>query len=127
MSSKTYLVLAAVVTMTASAAAGHAASQPLNGVGRVVVQVRVPVGDLDLTSEAGADTLLQRVRVAAARLCRPAAESGISYPDAARAQRACRDRALTNAVAAISSPVVQARYADQGRPHAVKVVAEAQP
>lgn len=110
----------------AAAASGPARSQPLDGKGRVVVQVRVPYGDLDLTNEAGAETLLKRVRWAAVRACGPAPSGGVAAVAEARTQRACRVQAVERAVAQVDSPVVQARYA-ASRPPKPVTVAQARP
>jgi UrcA family protein len=127
LSNRTSLVLAVVITMTASvAASGSARAWPHDGRERVVTQVRIPLGDLDLTREAGAGTLLKRIRVAAARACGPVVIGGVAVAEEARAQRACRDQAVSRAVAQVDAPVVQALYAASKPPKPV-TVAQARP
>ena len=127
MSKHTSILLAVVVTMTAGAAAsGPAWSEPLAGRNRVVTQVRVPLGDLDLSNEVGAETLLKRVRAAAARACGPAPSASVTMLEEARALRVCRDQAVERAVAQVDSPVVQARYA-ASKPQKPVTVAQARP
>jgi UrcA family protein len=91
-----------------------------------VIQVRVPVGDLDLNSRAGADALIQRVSAAADRACGHPADLGVAGVMEQRARHACKANAVDRAVAQVDAPVVQARYARMRG--AVKVqVAEARP
>jgi UrcA family protein len=91
-----------------------------------VIQVRVPVGDLDLNSRAGADALIQRVTAAADRACGPPTSGGVTGLMEQRSHKACEAHAVNRAVAQVDAPVVQARYAQMKG--AVKVrVADARP
>jgi UrcA family protein len=104
-----FLVLA--VALIASAAAAPAWSEPLGARRVEVIKVKVPVGDLDLNSQAGADALIRRASHAAAKACGSPDVSGALVYEQLRAYRACKSRALAGAVAQSDAPVVQARYA----------------
>lgn len=78
---------------------------------RIVKQVRVPIGDLDLSRSSDADILLQRLSHAAARACgRPSFD--IDWAAAKRANRACRADAVSRVVADLDAPMVDRRYAE---------------
>jgi UrcA family protein len=64
--------------------------------------VTVSYRDLNLSSVDGASTLYQRIRGAARLVC---GESGRGI-DEQRAWRACYEAAVTNAIAAVNSPVL---------------------
>jgi len=70
-----------------------------------VVSVRVRIGDLDLHSEVGAKTALQRIQVAARRICGPA-----EHPTLAEwaALRACLAATVNNGVESLGDPLVTA-------------------
>jgi UrcA family protein len=114
------------VALIASVAAAPAWCEPLGHRQAVVTKVRVPVGDLDLNSQAGADTLIRRVSAAAIRACGGANTVGVLMLLEARAYRACKTRAVAQTIAQVEAPVVQARYAQMTGAEAVQV-AEARP
>jgi UrcA family protein len=100
-----------VVALVISAASGSVSAQTGHpGHGSPVV-IRVPVGDLDLNRQAGADALLNRVVAAASRACSGQSAEGIMAAQIARAYRACQAEALEHAAAAADSPMVRQRYA----------------
>ncbi|HEY2752042.1 UrcA family protein [Phenylobacterium sp.] len=114
------------VAFIASAAAAPGWCEPLGRKPVEVMQVRVPVGDLDLNSRAGADTLIQRVTAAADRACGRSSSGGVTGQMEQRAHQVCKAQAVARAVAQVDASAVQVRYA-QNR-GAVKVrVAEARP
>lgn len=78
-----------------------------------VRQIAVQTGDLDLTRTAGAQTLLQRLRLAAVRTC----DANTTYREIRRQAfwRACVADTMDRAVASVSSPLVKRLYADTRR------------
>lgn len=94
------LVIPAFAALSLAAAA-HAKDPEMT-----VVSVTVPYADLDLTSEAGAATLHERIVAAASHVCRrPDARSF----DAGPSWQACRKKAVDEAmlqVAALRTPLV---------------------
>jgi UrcA family protein len=92
----------------------------------VVTKVRVPYGDLDLTRDAGVDTLLSRVADAAARACGGRPALGVLMLEEARAYRACKAKAVSQAVAQLDAPLVKQRLAERSGGRVVRV-AEARP
>jgi UrcA family protein len=74
------------------------------------VQVSVYYGDLDLSHQAGAQKLIDRLEAAASKVC-----GGMpDIRDLTRFQmyRACSKQALDNAVASVDQPVVSALYGE---------------
>ena len=114
------------VALIASVAAAPAWCGPIGRHEAVVTRVRVPVGDLDLNSRAGADTLIRRVSAAAAHACGGSEAMGVTMLLEQRAYRACKTKAVAQAIAHLDAPVVRARYA-QMMGEAVLQVAEARP
>ena len=107
------------VALVACVAAAPAWAQPLGKPQVEVIRVRVPVGDLDLNSQAGADALIRRVSLAAARACGTPRVSGITATMDARAYRACKSKAVAGAMAQVDAPLVLARYAQMVSPGGV--------
>src|SRR4029453_13991155 len=94
-----------VVALVVGAASGSASARPPHSDGSVPVVIRVPIGDLDLSREAGADAPLKRVAAAASRACYGPPALGVQMPEIARAYRACKAQALERAVAQVDSPM----------------------
>ena len=114
-----FLVLA--VALIASAAAAPAWSEPLGARRVEVIKVKVPVGDLDLNSQAGADALIRRVSAVAAKACGVPDASGVNRAEQLRANKACKSKALAGAIAQLDAPIVLARYARIKGAHGVQV------
>ena len=114
MSIKMICALAAFAALGASAGA-HAAANPQPS-SDDVVRVTVNYGDLDLSGQAGANTMLQRIHRAARDVCgdRP---GGTQLGDMHRYQ-ACMTSAVDRAVASLGSPTVSALN-DRGASHGV--------
>lgn len=91
-----------------------------------IVTVRVPIGDLDLSQQTGADTLLRRASMAASRACGGIPRMSVFVMVESRAFRECRAMALSQAVASLDSPLVSQRFA-QGRDAQVVRLAQARP
>lgn len=70
-------------------------------------QVRVNYGDLNIDSAAGAAVLYQRIRNAAEQVC---GTFGVRDLSAEAAAKACRIRAIGEAVAAVHSPALTQVY-----------------
>jgi UrcA family protein len=109
-----------VVALVIGAASGSASAQPSDH-GRVPVVIRVPIGDLDLNRQAGADELLKRVARAASHACGGQPALGVMMPEIARAFAACKAQALNQAVATIDAPMVRERYAARTRGSPVRL------
>lgn len=119
----TPLVLVAVL-MTAG---GYpAAAQETLASRSSVVTVRVPIGDLDLSQDAGADTLLRRASLAASRACGGIPRPSVFVVVETRAFRECKAVAMSQAVAQLDSPLVNQRFA-QGREAQVLALAQTRP
>jgi len=119
-------VLVVVVALAVSAGASQARSESYQDHGRVISKVRVPYGDLDLSRDAGADMLLSRIASAAARACRGRPALGVLMVQEAQAYRACKAKAVEQAVAQVQAPLVKQRFAARSGPRPVKV-AEVRP
>jgi UrcA family protein len=114
------------VALIASAAAVSAWCEPLGPRPVEVIQVKVPVGDLDLNTRSGADALIRRVSAAASRACGQPAFGSVTTVGNQRLHHACQAKAVARTVAQVDAPFVQERYAQMTG--AVKVrVAEARP
>jgi len=76
-----------------------------------MVSVSVHYGDLNLATDAGAQTLLQRLNAAGRRVCggRTSPRSIMMY----QLRRACIREKVSTAVAELGSPVVTARLASR--------------
>jgi len=96
--------LAAALATTAAASPALAYTAPLE-----TVRATVAYDDLDISQPAGATALLQRITVAAERLCRPD-PSVIGSP---AAFRACVDGAVSNAVATVNQPLLTELHSGQ--------------
>ncbi len=88
-----------VVALTAAFAAGARAGE--------LPQVHVKYSGLDLDTPAGAATLYQRIRLAADEVC---AVSGSRELARIAHEKACADRAIAEAVAAVNNPRVTRLY-----------------
>jgi UrcA family protein len=71
-------------------------------------EVIVQVGDLDTTTESGADRALHRIRRAAQDVCD--ASPGLRSHEERRAARACIQDAMSRAVDDFGDPMVAARF-----------------
>ena len=116
------LLVALLVTAGASPALSQIDPDP----DRTYVKIHVPIGDLDLTTASGADTLIQRVAHMAAEACTGKPAVGALMLQELRAYRACKDAILTQAVAQLGSPRVAQRYAERHGARSVNI-AEARP
>jgi UrcA family protein len=88
--------LAALATIALFASVPAAAQGPS--------QVRVAYGDLDLTSDAGQETLNKRIRGAVKRVCSPIGASAAGH----RQHQACRREALAGAQSQMRIAVAKA-------------------
>ena len=70
--------------------------------------VAVGYADLDITTQAGAETLYERIQQAAARVCPPADSKMLTQYVAVMR---CRNTVVEHAVSSLSSPQVTAVYA----------------
>jgi UrcA family protein len=82
----------------------------------------VEYDDLNLSTSAGADAMLDRLEAASRRVCRSAG-SGYRGLERRYARQACAEATLGAAVASLGSPVVTAHY--EGAPSAPIVIAAA--
>lgn len=104
--------------------AGFAATPAFAHEAETVAGPRVTVAyhDLNLSTVAGADAMIQRLETAARRVCRTAG-SGLRGLEQREERQACRAAALETAVASLEAPVVTARF--EGSHSAPTVVASA--
>jgi UrcA family protein len=72
--------------------------------------LRVAYGDLNLATEQGSRALYARIESAARQVCAPDDQRNL---EAVAAARACRARAIAQAVSDVHSPVLAAAYAAQ--------------
>jgi UrcA family protein len=77
-----------------------------------IVRVSVPYGDLDLTTSAGAERFLDRVKRAAIQVC--GGQPDIRDLAARRAFRECVERTMDSVVAQLRAPRVTAMYRQPG-------------
>lgn len=87
-------------------------ADPAPGATTTVRSTVVRYGDLDLEREADARALYERLRTAAARVCRSADDRDLR---AVADQRRCRQDALTAAILRLPAPHVAALHAAAGR------------
>ncbi len=85
----------AVIALSATAATAQAET----------AQMRVHVGDLNLTTEAGAQRALFRIKIAAREFCAPPLEI-LNTPSADR----CRRELIAKAVRQLDAPMVTALW-----------------
>ena len=102
---KTSLFHTAAAALAALLACAPAAA--VAGQGHDAARVRVAHQDLDLTAEAGARVLLQRLQTAAGVACRR--DEG---PRVSRDQTDCRRAAVAGAVRRADAPALTALYED---------------
>jgi UrcA family protein len=98
-------VLAAGTLIVAVSTAARAAEIP---------QVHVRYADLNVSSPAGAAVLYQRIRVAANQVCGTPDQRDLSRLEQAKA---CTDKAIANAVAAVGNDMLTDLY--QAKTHNV--------
>jgi UrcA family protein len=96
--------IACAGVLALSATAGAADDTPIR-----IVQQRVPYGDLDLSSRAGARAMIGRIHIAAARLC--AQPLMPLLPRVAAEVYRCRLSVMTRSVAKLNAPAVTREYA----------------
>lgn len=101
----TFVAIAAVAASTPM----QAAAAPLEA---EVLTERVPYGDLNLSSDAGARVMLTRLSKASGRVCGGRPMVGAAFHGQNRAWKACRAETLQRAVTELSSPHVTRLYAD---------------
>jgi UrcA family protein len=94
-------LLAAAILATGSASAALAAD-------RETASTAVHYGDLNLGSQAGAKTMLQRINAAANKVCEPQADIGdlTGFGE----WRKCVSTSIRNAVQSLDAPMVTAAY-----------------
>jgi UrcA family protein len=100
----TRLALAAAGLIGLAASGAAAGPAPIR-----VYQERVPYGDLDLSSESGAQAMLQRIRVATNRVC--AQPLTPVLPRAPADAWRCQMTVLWKSVARLNAPWVTREYA----------------
>lgn len=108
MQTKSYLT--AVMTVLALGAAG--VSQTAFAQSDDVASVRVSYADLNLSSTAGAQTILQRIHHAANSVCGPQSSNPIDR--VARLREVCVKQAVSQSVHQLNVPMVTALYAGDG-------------
>jgi len=81
--------------------------------GAQVKDVEVKVSDLNLKSEAGAETLLGRIRGASGRVCAPRPTHQPDFKDVSDYEK-CKTTAMERAVKDTGSPLVEAVYKREG-------------
>ena len=97
----TWVMLAAVST-TMLAGVTHAA-----GFGDTPAKQMVTYKDSNLNSEAGTQALYRRIQRAANKVC---GEADVRDLAGMNVRKACRDRAISEAVAAVNSPMLTKVY-----------------
>ena len=117
------LTAAAALTTVSAPAPAQAADNPTGRPTRytsMTVQVIISSRGLNLSREAGAESFLQRLKLAAGRVCdaRPYGPT-VALHKLSPAVLACREKALVEAMAEVSSPVVKRLYAQQHASDAV--------
>jgi UrcA family protein len=95
-------ITVAVALFTCLVANGASAEQPQ------VTQVTVGYSDLDLSKPAGAQTLYQRIKSAAAQVC--GSRGHYTRLESRKLWRDCYDGAVANAVAQIDRPSLTALH-----------------
>ena len=106
------VIFTAACAIAAAAVAGSAMAQGESTAARSIFQeVAVPVtyGDLDLSSQDGATTMLQRLHDAALNACGADDGSVSPYKWAVR-HSACYHHSMDRAVAALDAPTVTQLY-----------------
>jgi UrcA family protein len=104
------------VLMMSLASMGASAAVPPSG--GEVPTYHVNYADLDLGHRSGAAALFARIRSAARRVCEPAAAS-VEFRFAQVREKSCMDKAIADAVADVSSPLLTDIYL--GRASTIKV------
>jgi UrcA family protein len=115
---------AAAVAIFGASAGAQAATVSKPSWDDNVVRVKVDYRDLDLGGEAGASSLLQRIRHAARQVCgdRP---DGFEW-DEVHSYNACMNSAVDRAVASLGNPMVSALNIRGAHSHGV-VLASREP
>lgn len=111
---KTFL-LASGAGLLAVTAAAPAAAQTTRSV--IIEHVKVPHGDLDLATKAGAETLLTRLNKAAMAACGGKPSLGINDPvgpSKRHASRLCKVAAIDAATLALEAPLLRAIWLESG-------------
>jgi UrcA family protein len=106
--------LAAAAALAALVATTAQAETPKE----VQTRVQIDYRDLDVSQPKGARTLLKRIDLAAANLCRQATPKARSAGDV-RAYNACRQRVADQLVIATGKPLVLALHRGEARPSAL--------
>ena len=100
------LILAALAALLAASAAQAGE--------RVRFQKTIQIADLDLQTQAGADTMISRLEAAAASACR--GQPLYDEHQGAIRERACRSKAVAAAAARLDAPLVTARLRTKDSP-----------
>ena len=108
MQTKSYLT--ALMTILALGAAG--VSQTAFAQSDDVASAKVQYADLNLSSPAGAKTLLQRINHAADKVCGPQSTSRIDR--VARLHETCVKQAISGSVRQVDVPMMTALYTGDG-------------
>jgi UrcA family protein len=96
------------VSLAALAAIACGSTRVSAADGYVSHSVKVSYADLNLSSEAGAATLYQRIRSAARNVCSP--EPGERPLERYRDWKQCYETAINNAVGKVNSPLLSALH-----------------
>jgi UrcA family protein len=99
-----------IITALVAACAFGALAQPASAADSRQRHAIVSYAQLDLASEAGAETLYRRLERAAERVCGNADHRRTSLVER-RAFNRCVDSTLETAISAINAPLVQERFA----------------
>lgn len=117
MNSKMILVLGCTLALAAAVAAPSVAQVSEADAARAIenlpTSVAVKYGDLDLNSQQGSATMLQRIRDAALEACGASSFSVQDYRWATQ-RSACYRRGVDHAVAQLGSPSVMRLYEQHG-------------
>lgn len=117
------LTVAAALSTVSAPAPAQAADNPTGRPTRytaMTVQVIISSRGLNLSSKAGAASFVQRLKLAAGRVCdaRPNGPA-VALHKLSPAVLECREKALAEAMAEVSSPVVKQLYSQRHASDAV--------
>jgi len=100
------MIRASLLLLAVALAAGPASAEPR----RDLVMTRVTVGDLDLSTDRGAATMLRRIKSAARELC--ALPRSELFRNAQGLEWKCRRGAMDAAVERLKAPKLTLAYAE---------------
>ncbi len=96
------------IIVAATVLAGASQAQTASQFAPAGKETAVTYADLDLSREAGAQILIQRMRAAAAKVCGPAPD--LRQMEMHRVYVACVNDTLQRSVASVNAPVVTSLY-----------------